>query len=221
MASTTHASLAKDAAAYIAGSAGTIQSLSADPEEINRQSVCLIDWSRKRNAILSEAYTSDLEKHGGATAEHEVFYRISDNRAVKRTYAGTFGITNDPKGSQKHATPLFYLRRLELMNRVFSSDLRFEGIILGKSLIIGATGDHPCMVISQPWHRAANENAPHPSDDEVKEFMEALNFREVKGSYYGWIRDRDQIAVGDARRDNFIRTENGVVPIDLVISDQG
>ena len=66
-----------------------------------------------------------------------MFYRACDNRAVKRTYPGTFGVTPDPKGEQRAATPLFYLLRLGLMNGVFGSDLRLEGIVFGKPLLLG------------------------------------------------------------------------------------
>jgi hypothetical protein len=151
------------------------------------------------------------------TAEHEVFYRASDNRAVKRTHAGTFGVTNEPKGKQHHATPLFYLRRLELMNRIFNADLRLEGIVLGKSLIIGAQGEKPCMVISQPWYRAADPTNPHPSETEITTFMESLGFSLQKESYFGWHNKEKGIMVLDARRDNFINSFEGVVPIDLVV----
>jgi hypothetical protein len=220
MASTTHASLAEDAAAYLGRSSDSLQGFGSDPKEIDRQSACLIEWASKNNAVLSDSYTSGLERQEGTTAEHEVFYRSDDNRAVKRTYAGTFGVTCAKKGEQGHATPLFYFRRLQLMNREFNSDLRFEGIILTKSLILFATGEHPCMVISQPWHRPADPHDPHPSPDEIIEFMELLGFAEVKGSYFGWFKNQGKIKVIDARPDNFIKAETGVIPIDLVISEE-
>ena len=94
------------------------------------QAGCLIEWARLRGVLLTEAHFTRLKKHESATAEHEVFFRDSDNRVVKRTYPGTFGVTPEAKGRQQHATPLFYLHRLDLMNRVFHSDLRMEGITL-------------------------------------------------------------------------------------------
>jgi hypothetical protein len=106
------------------------------------------------------------------------------------------------------------------MNREFDSDLRFEGVILTKSLLLFATGEHPCIVISQPWHRPADPNHPHPSQDEIKEFMKSLGFAEVQGSYFGWCKNQGKIRVVDARSDNFIKTEIGVIPIDLVIGEE-
>ena len=220
MASTTHASLAEDAAAYLGRSSDPLQSFGSDPKKIERQSACLIEWASKNNAVLSDSYTSGLERQEGTTAEHEVFYRSRDNRAVKRTHAGTFGVTCAKKGDQGHATPLFYFRRLQLMNREFDSDLRFEGIILAKSLILFATGKHPCIVISQPWHRPADPNDPHPSQAQISEFMKSLGFAEVRGSYFGWYKNRGKIRVADARPDNFIKSEIGVIPIDLVIGEE-
>src|SRR5438445_12492465 len=113
-----------------------------------------------------------LFKHQSTTAEHQVFYRESDNRAVKLTHPGTFGVTPDPKGAQRAATPLFYLHRLALMNRVFKSNLRLEGILLEKSLIIGIAGEQPSAAISQPWIRPADPQHPHPSEREIADFME-------------------------------------------------
>lgn len=47
--------------------------------------------------------------------------------------------------------------------------------------------------------------------------MESLGFKEVTRSYYGWQRKNDAITILDARPDNFIRSAEGVVPIDLVV----
>ncbi len=205
MAGPPHEELAADAAAHLERSGGSLQGLGGNPEEIERQAASLIVWARGKNLILPAEHTAGLFKHQSTTAEHQVFYRSSDNRAVKCTYAGT---------------PLFYLRRLELMNRAFKSGLRLEGIMLGKSLIIGATGDQASIVVSQPWIRAADRNHPHPSGAEIDEFMESLGFAVLSRSYYGWRRKADGIIILDARADNFVKSAEGVVPIDLVISEE-
>lgn len=220
MARKAHGDLAADAAAHLARSADSVKGFGGDTQEIDRQAACLVEWARAKNLILTDAYTSGLERHVGVTAEHEVFFRESDNRVVKRTYAGTFGITDDPKGKQHHATPMFYLRRLELMNQVLGAGLRLEGISFGKSLLHGQQGEQPSIVISQPWIRAANPQQPHPTVTEIKEFMESLDFTELKGAYYGWHRENDKVTILDARPDNFIMSSVGVVPIDVVISQR-
>jgi len=220
LADAPHGKLAADAAAHLARSGYSIEGFGANPQEIDRQAGCLLDWARNKRLILTEAYTAGLLRHPATTAEHEVFYRASDNRAVKRTYAGTFGVTPEAKGIQRAATPLFYLRRLELMNRMFDSDLRLEGIALGKSLLIGAKGERPSVVISQPWIRAADANRPHPSMIEIAAFMVSLGFSSVPSSYYGWHHQENRITILDARPDNFIKSVEGVVPIDLVICEE-
>jgi len=77
------------------------------------------------------------------------------------------------------------------MNRVFNSDLRFEGIMFGKSLLIGMSGQQPSIVISQSWIRPANVEVPHPSEVEIDRFMESLGFAALSHSYYGWQREAD------------------------------
>lgn len=218
VAGTPHGITAADAAAYLERSGAAVEGLSGISEEIDRQAACLIRWAKAKGLILPASYTSGLLRHQSTTAEHEVFYRASDNRAVKCTYAGTFGVTPDPKGAQRAATPLFYLSRIELMNLVFRSDLRFEGVMLGKSLLIGARGEQASIVVSQPWIPQGEPGRPHPSTEEVDEFMCSLGFQVLRRSYFGWKREKDAIVVLDARPDNFIKSAEGVVPIDLVIS---
>jgi hypothetical protein len=205
MARKAHGDLAADAAAHLARSSDPVKGFGGDTQEIDRQAACLVEWARAKNVILTDAYTEGLERYPGVTAEHEVFFREFDNRVVKRTYAGTFGITDDPKGKQHHATPMFYLRRLELMNQVLGADLRVEGIYFGKSLLLGQQQcDQPSIVISQPWIRAAAPHQPHPTATEIKDFMESLGFMELKHACFGWYRENDKVTVLDGRPDNFI-----------------
>lgn len=219
MAGKAHGNLAAAAATHLERSGYTLQSLGGDPQEIERQAACLIAWAHAGGLVLSIEYTAHLFRHNSSTAEHQVFYRQSDNRAVKLTHPGTFGATPDPKGSQRAATPLFYFHRLLLMNRVFGAGLRLEGILLAKSLIIGVQGEQPSIAVSQPWIRPADPLRPHPTNTQITQFMEALGFAQVTRSYYGWHRKEDAITILDARPDNFILSPEGVVPIDLVISE--
>src|SRR5438874_2192368 len=112
LAGAAHGEAAADAATYLERGGGTLESLGGNTQEIERQAASLIDWARQRHLLLSADYTEGLFRHQSTTAEHQVFYRASDNRAVKCTYPGTFGVTPDPKGAQRAATPLFYLHRL-------------------------------------------------------------------------------------------------------------
>ena len=218
LAGRAHGDLAADATAHLERSGYSFQSIGGDPQAIERQAACLTEWARQEGVVLTAEYTAHLFKHQSTTAEHQVFYREADNRAVKLTHPGTFGVTPDPKGMQRAATPLFYVHRLALMNRVFNSNFRLEGILPARSLIIGVAGEQPSIVISQPWIRPADPQHPHPSGKEIAEFMESLGFTELTRSYYGWQRKEDGITILDARPDNFIKSSEGVVPIDLVIS---
>jgi len=48
--------------------------------------------------------------------------------------------------------------------------------------------------------------------------MKSLGFTLLSRSYYGWRRRGDGVTILDARADNFIKSPEGVVPIDLVIA---
>jgi hypothetical protein len=151
-----------------------------------------------------------------------VYYRRTDNRAIKRTYPGAYGKAHGPKGKRRPATPLYYLERLELTNREFGSDFRLEGIGFGKP---GSSTDEqrPYIVISQSWVRGADSAFPYPSLPEISEFMKSLGFTRMEDSDYDWQRieqpgsELDSIVVLDAKPDNFIKAIAGIVPIDLIV----
>jgi len=92
--------------------------------------------------------------------------------------------------------------------------------MLGKSLLIGAKGEMASIVVSQPWIRAADASNPHPSMAEIAEFMQSFGFAVLKKSYFGWHCAAQGLTILDARPDNFVKSAQGVVPIDLVISER-
>ncbi|MBI5772398.1 MAG: hypothetical protein HZA89_01475 [Verrucomicrobia bacterium] len=214
------ADLASDAAAFIGGSRASDAGLRSGTPEIDHQACRLVEWAQRCGLILPDSFFTGLQQHPATTAEHEVFHRPSDNRAIKRSYPGTFGVTPDAKGQQMAATPLFYLHRLAAMNRVFNADLRLEGVAFGQPFIIGQQGLQPSVVISQPWIRAEDPVNPHPTEQEIGQFMDSLGFEPLPNSYFGWHRPTDNVIVVDARADNFIKSAEGVVPIDLVIEQR-
>jgi hypothetical protein len=143
-------------------------------------------------------------------AEHEVFFHQEEGRVYKRTYPGTFGSAPTERGLRRTATPYFYLSRLELLKDVFGLDTRLEGI----------TGDVGLsVVISEPWVYPADPQCPLPFLHEIVEFMRSLGFEGTNRSYE-WRRESDGVLVSDARPDNFIRSKEGVVPIDLIASKE-
>lgn len=217
MANTTHASLAAEAAAYLAKSASADEGFSGSEKEIGRQADRLLEWARERGVFLTDSHTAGLDKEEYETTEHEVFYRESDNRAVKCTYPGSFGNAQGLSGKSRRATPLFYLRRLELMNQEFPTGIRLEGVMLGTPRY-GGEEKKPSIVTSQHWIDAADEKSPYPSDEEVESLMIYLEFIRVEDSCYRWFRKSDGVIICDAKPANFIKSHDGVFPIDLIIS---
>ncbi|HEY5792050.1 MAG TPA: hypothetical protein VIS74_02050 [Chthoniobacterales bacterium] len=53
------------------------------------------------------------------------------------------------------------------------------------------------------------------TNEEVRSFLEGEGFQAAVNSYFGWYRLADGVLIVDAKPDNFILTECGIVPIDL------
>ncbi len=207
MANGTHEDLAADAAAYLEGCGDIIPRSRGDAVEIRRQSDQLQQWAEETGHLIDYAPPAGAARSGGA--EHEVFFHQQDNLVFKRTHPGTFGSVPTERGLRRTATPYFYLRRLELKNEVFGSNLRLEGV---------TRGDKPSVVTSQPWAHPADLQSPLPCLTEIRDFMTRLSFEPVADALFEWFRKSDGVRVSDARPDNFIKTKGSVVPIDLVIS---
>lgn len=218
----THGSLAAEAAAYLANNAGAVGRFNGIQQEIRRQAVCLLAWARERGVFLTDSHTAGLEKNERDTIEHVVYLSPSGGRVIKCTKPGKFGYGHGPRGQYgRHpdATPFFYLQRLELMNQEFPTDLRLEGVALGKPNF-GNEGDlRPYIVTSQRFIERIDKNRPHPSEQEIEGFMVALGFRLIENSCYNWFRESDGLVVTDTKQLNFIISHEGIVPIDLIISD--
>ena len=223
MANTTHESLAAKAAAYLRDSAKAVDGFCGIQSEIDRQAECLLQWAREHRALLTDLYTEGLEKYNRDTMEHAVFFGSPDRRVIKCTKPGRFGLGHGPKGYyHRHpaATPLFYLQRLELMNQNFLTDLRMEGLALGRHEF-GNEGElRPYVITSQRYVEIADEDNPHPTEREVEDFMLALRFNLIPGSCFNWFRESDGLIVTDTKQPNFIISHEGIVPIDLIISKE-
>ena len=206
MAITTHGSLAAKAVAHFEGSGDIVPRSRGDALEIRRQSERLRQWAKDTGHLID--YTPPAGAPESRGAEHEVFFHQQDDRVFKRTHPGTFGSVLTERGLRRVATPYFYLLRLELVNQVFGSDLRLEGV---------TRSDKPSIVISQPWAHPADLRCPLPSSTEIWEFMTSLGFDPIPDAPFDWLRKSEGLRVSDARPDNFIKTAEGVVPIDLVI----
>lgn len=221
MANETHGSLAAEAAAYLTNRAGAMGGFSGIRQEIRGQAECLVEWAKRRNVFLTGSFTAGLEKYPEPTTEHVVYFGLPpDGRVIKCTYPGKFGYAHGPKekrGRFSEATPLFYLRRLDLMNQVFDTDLRLEGVALGGPDFGTEGAWSPYIVTSQRFIERADKNRPHPSELEIEEFMRELKFTRIPESIYNWIRESDGVIVFDTKQPNFINSPEGIIPIDLII----
>lgn len=117
---------------------------------------------------------------------------------------------------RRNASPSEYLKRMALHVQVFGSDIRLEGVTKSEkpSMLIGHPPGQPSIVISQRWYE---KNGAITSED-IHNLMVGEGFRAAAASYFGWYRPSDGIVIVDAKPDNFIKTLEGIVPLDLQIS---
>jgi len=178
----------------------------------------LLDWASKNGLLLPPDVFDHLPLVSNNTAEHAVWRDPATGRAVKFTTPGDFGIGLEKVGNQLYypeASPSDYLRRWQLFNEAFDSDVRVEGFIEGKH--DPATGSHRIgMVISQPWIKAQNPLKPNPTEMQIERFMKSFGFLQGKAECE-WFRPSDGMYVADAHPENFISTEKGIAPIDFVM----
>ena len=161
-------------------------------------------WAEKAGCIIPEPEWLALRLISSATAEHEVRYRVSDHRAVKRTWPDTFGFVPALHGETwrpRPASATEYLLRQRLQNELFNDDIRLEGLMLseGPSMIIGQPSGGISLVISQPWIEAADPSAPHPSEPEIAGFMRTMGFTPLIASLFGWIHQDAGYVILDAK----------------------
>jgi hypothetical protein len=209
--------LGQEAAAFITGCTRS------DFRDERGSEEALRIWGRENGRVLAESFFAGLDLVSNTTSEAEVFYNASDNRAWKRTWPGSFGfVPREHSPSEWKVSPASVselLFRLSLQNEIFLDDIRVEGIFesSGPSIIIGQKTDGVSLVFSQPWIEAEDPAEPYPSEDEIGKLMRGFGFSEMQGSFYGWKHD-DGAVVLDAKPDNFIKSEAGIIPIDLQIT---
>ena len=148
MANTTHGGIAAQAAAYLARSGNNIPLSRGDPSEIHRQFQTLQEWAALNSCLIDEYIPPQEAKHSGG-AEHDVFFDPELNRVVKRTKPGKAGSVFTKYGLRLTATPYFYLRRIELTNLYFESDIH---------LIAVTRGENPSIITSHEWAHPHDAN---------------------------------------------------------------
>ena len=107
----------------------------------------------------------------------------------------------------KPATPQEYLVRHALMEEVFPTEIRVEGLT-----------DFGCFVISQ---RVIKGN--HPTEWGVRKYLRKSGFLNVPASFgqggMAWFHRDFGVLILDTSPDNFVAAKQGIVPIDLVIAE--
>jgi len=212
-------SLGEEIIALLAAGGGAGEGLGGMAES-ERQQRQVRQWAKRRGCLIEEGGWLALQPVSHGSAEHEVRFRPTDGRAVKRTHPGTFGfqpVQKEGTWISVAASPLAYLIRFQLQNELFGDDVRLEGVMesAGPSMVIGQTVGGLSLVISQSWLEAGDTRHPHPTERAVADFFAERGFRRIKDAFYGWQRLADGVIVLDARPDNFIATAGGIFPIDL------
>jgi len=110
------------------------------------------------------------------------------------------------------ALPSEYLRRLELQNELFGDHIH----------LVGLTPTHRFSSI-QPTVRGGE-----PSENEIRDVLEEAGWRRIPISQQNlpyqlmgsaWWHDEEAAILLDARKPNFKKSDFGVLPIDLIITD--
>ncbi len=139
-------------------------------------------------------------------SEHIVYLAPSGSEVLKLTRPGTYGdhyfLRND-RVHQQCSTPGEYFLRLQMLQDHFgfapvACGITSEGQIVSRQKFV--QGDPP-------------------TQDEVDDFLLAAAIEPVRRSCWLWKKADPESEVeywiGDARADNFVKTSNGIVPIDL------
>ena len=182
-----------------------------------RQERDLLAWAREQGRLIERATYLTLAERGGE--EHRLWLAEDGRRYFKATFPGRFGfaviLAHAGIPDLADATPLEYLERLILQNRVFGDSVCLEGV----TQEAGGTA----IVTSQP-HLAGTA----PVREEILSFMSRLWFRPLRGLHLGrpgslaFYRDLDEVAVFDAHPGNFVKDAEGIVlPIDLILLHAG
>lgn len=149
--------------------------------------------------------------------EHRVLEDAASQRYYKITHPDQFGLYPEPtsvldKTTQKFvprfllrkALPFEYLSRLHAQNDIFGDDHQLHGVFVDNAQLR--------TVISQ----SALKGKP-PAKQEIYDTMAENGFEVVRsGGSQFFYRDTDDTAVFDGHEGNFLKTGQGVLPIDVI-----
>jgi hypothetical protein len=142
-------------------------------------------------------------------SEHRVFLDAERALVYKATRPGQFGESyylDEGKVFQKNCMPIEYLARLRLWRFVFGS----APASLGMTSIGQFVTSHEFIT------------GELPTQNEVDTFLKEVGFTPIRQQYWLWKKVyrpthlfRLEVEIGDARDENFVKTQSGIVPIDI------
>ena len=132
-----------------------------------------------------------------AGQEHIVWPGEAIGRTFKATYPNQFGKTIG------EATPQTYFERLGLANQIFGDDIRMEGLV--------NDGGKLRVVTSQTTVKGSTA-----SPEDVVQCLEQHGFHSLDvEDQQLWHNPQVNVVAFDAHTSNFIKTPEGVIPIDV------
>ena len=138
-------------------------------------------------------------------SEHAVFLNEGDTKVTKITLPETYGDFYFLKNGvihQEKSLPVEYLARLHLWKKLFRGAPSSIGVTSGGRIL----SEQP-FILGDP-----------PTQSEVDQFLTESNLIPVKAECFVWkshyFADME-IWIGDTRDENFVKTEVGIVPIDI------
>jgi hypothetical protein len=195
---------APDLAAILGPRAGAITAAargSAHTGQAGGTSVAALVELAGQGRFLVKRPDRKPDKYG---AEHDVYLSANGRRVFK--FARNYGFTPRVHEGQlimAEGTPDEYLLRMALLEKLLPMRARIEGLT-----------DDGTFVLSQlaiPGH--------HPTEHEMRRFMLDLGFINLPARFgqggCAWYLPLDEILVMDASPDNFVKSPNGIIAIDL------
>jgi hypothetical protein len=180
----------------------------ATPEEV---AINQVDVLKKWIASCEHAVQSEISFPKVAEgSEHIVFLDAVNATVFKATrpniYGESYFLDAAGKINQKNCSPLEYLIRLRLWKKLFAGAPRDLGIT-----------EQGQIVSVQKFITARNPAHPIPTQAAVDSFLIEAGLSAVKQQFWLWKRSYPEFEIwlGDARDDNFVATEAGIVPIDI------
>lgn len=176
-----------------------------------RQKEDLREWARSLGLLLKHANLLAQVVRGGQ--EHDLFHDTVADRYFKVTRDGVFGfspgidlalVASGEDGRRFHlweATPIEYLDRLLLQNRLVPGLNALEGVL-------DQEGDL-AIVTSQPRF----EIVP-VTQAEIDGWFQVQRFEKITAC--GYYRAEDNLGVFDAHAKNLVRFEDTLIPFDVI-----